>query len=87
MFAALATLMPLFFPPFVTCGSSVVGTIVITVVVVATVVVAIARPAIVISAGSLIARAIVTSGMDLPRLSGEAFAQRDAVRSNCAGLM
>lgn len=65
MFAALATLMPLFFPPFVTCGSSVVGTIVITVVVVATVVVAIARPAIVISAGSLIARAIVTSGMRL----------------------
>ncbi|MDR7259777.1 hypothetical protein J2X47_003983 [Sphingomonas sp. BE270] len=25
--------------------------------------------------------------LDLPRLSGEAFAQRDAVRSNCAGLM
>jgi hypothetical protein len=25
--------------------------------------------------------------MDLPRLSGEAFAQRDTVRSNCAGLV
>lgn len=25
--------------------------------------------------------------MDLPRLNGEAFAQRDAVRSNCAGLV
>ena len=25
--------------------------------------------------------------MDLPRLNGEAFAQRDTVRSNCAGLL
>jgi hypothetical protein len=25
--------------------------------------------------------------LDLPRLSGEAFAQRDMVRSNCAGLV
>jgi len=25
--------------------------------------------------------------LDLPRLSGEAFAQRDTVRSNCTGLM
>jgi hypothetical protein len=25
--------------------------------------------------------------LDLPRLNGEAFAQHDAVRSNCAGLM
>jgi hypothetical protein len=25
--------------------------------------------------------------VDLPRLSGEAFGQRDAFRSNCAGLV
>lgn len=40
-----------------------------------------------LATAALVLTASPALAVDLPRLSGEAFAQRDAVRSNCAGLM